>query len=208
MAGRKGVPKGDKRQRTRRAVVEAAAALIAEKGFDRTSLDEVAARAGMTRGAIHGNFASREDLLLEVVESQLVPIEAEFEPGAPLRVQMRILGEAVAAQARRRRPMAAASASFLLYLLTHEDLRAKVAAQTAETCRQMARGFAQILPADQLPMPVEQFARVVDAMITALVFAHFQAPEVFGEADIVAAFEALAGPAPQAAAGSWARRAW
>src|SRR6266550_1114273 len=45
-------PKGDKRARTRARLIEAAAAVIGEKGWDQTSLDEVARRTGMTRGAV------------------------------------------------------------------------------------------------------------------------------------------------------------
>ena len=60
MASTLGRPKGDKRARTRARLVQAAAAAIGEKGFERTSLEDVAQRAGMTRGAIYGNFDSRD----------------------------------------------------------------------------------------------------------------------------------------------------
>ncbi|HEY7059552.1 MAG TPA: helix-turn-helix domain-containing protein, partial [Vicinamibacterales bacterium] len=49
----RGKPKGDKRQRTRAALLEAARALIREKGYERTTIEEVAKRAGMTTGAIY-----------------------------------------------------------------------------------------------------------------------------------------------------------
>jgi AcrR family transcriptional regulator len=111
MTGGKGAPKGDKRKRTRAALIEAAAGVIAEKGFDRASLDEICARAGMTRGAFHGNFKSRDELFLAVVDSQLRPVSADFRPGESFRTQMRILGLAVAAEARRRAPMAAGAAA-------------------------------------------------------------------------------------------------
>ena len=55
-------PKGDKRDRTRAALLEAARALIREKGYARTTLEEVATRAGMTTGAIYGNFRNRDEL--------------------------------------------------------------------------------------------------------------------------------------------------
>ena len=45
-------PKGDKRERTRTALLEAARAVIREKGHERTTMEEVATRAGMTTGAI------------------------------------------------------------------------------------------------------------------------------------------------------------
>lgn len=200
---RKGVPKGDKRQRTRRALVAAAAEVIAEKGFDRASLDDIAARAGMTRGAIHGNFESREALFLAVMDSQWTPVEADFRPGAPLREQMAILGRAVAAQARARLPMAAGAAAIQLYLLTHDDLRRRTAERTAEGYRRMAEGFVRILPAGALPMPADRFVKVLDALITGLMFTYYQAPDLLTEDDFVAAFEALAGPARPASPAPW-----
>ncbi len=44
----RGRPKGDKRERTRARLLEAARQLIREKGYDRTTMQDVAERAGMT----------------------------------------------------------------------------------------------------------------------------------------------------------------
>ncbi|HYE44405.1 MAG TPA: helix-turn-helix domain-containing protein [Caulobacter sp.] len=188
------VEKGSRRERTRRALVAAAAELTAQKGFDRASLDEICARAGMTRGAFHGNFKSRDELFLAVMESQGAPVEADFRPGAPLRVQMRILGQAVAAAARARLPRAAEAAAVQLHVLTRPALREEIAARTAENWRRMAEGFVRILPPGSLPMPAERFVKVIEALVTGLMFTYFQNPERVTEEDIVAAFEALAGP--------------
>ena len=196
---RKGVPKGDKRQRTRRTLVEAAAAVIAERGFDRTSIDAVCRRANLSRGSFYGNFKGREDLFLAVMDDQWTPIEADFRPGAPLKVQLRILGEAVAAASRARAPMAAGAAAFQLYILTHPHMRERITARNAETYQGMAAGFQRIAPPGSLPMPADRFARVIDALITGLMFTRFQTPDLISDEDIVAAFEALAGPEPPTA---------
>lgn len=193
MSSRKGVPKGDKRERTRRALIAAAAEVIAERGYDRASMEVIATRAGMSRGAIYGNFQSREELFLAVMDAHWSPIEADFRPGAPLRVQMRILGQAVAAQIRARRKMAAGVAAFQLHVLTHPHMREAMAARNARTYSAMAEGFTTLVP-QGLPMPAERFARVIDALTTGLAALHFQTPELIDDADIIAAFEALAGP--------------
>ena len=49
---------GGKRERTRAALVAATLAVVAERGFAGASLDEIAARAGMTKGAVYSNFGS------------------------------------------------------------------------------------------------------------------------------------------------------
>jgi AcrR family transcriptional regulator len=55
-----------RRQRTREALLDAAAVVFAQRGFQGASLDEIAATAGYTRGAIYKHFADKEDLLHEV----------------------------------------------------------------------------------------------------------------------------------------------
>ncbi|WGM40301.1 TetR/AcrR family transcriptional regulator [Caulobacter sp. NIBR1757] len=194
-------PKGDKRARTRQALAAAAAELIAEKGWDRTSLDEICARAGMTRGAFHGNFESRDALFLAVMEQETTPVSVQFQPGAPLKVQMRLLGQAVYAHARKRLERRVLTSAIQLHLMTRPDLLARQAEATAGGWRGMAVGFGRLLPAGSLPMPAERFVKVIDALTAGLTISYFQAPDLIEEADFVAAFEALAGaPTPSA---SW-----
>jgi AcrR family transcriptional regulator len=55
----------------RRALLDAAARVFARRGIDAASLEEVAAEAGLTKGAIYSNFAGKADLVEAVVESNL-----------------------------------------------------------------------------------------------------------------------------------------
>ena len=45
--------------------------LFREQGFHGTSLDQVAAAAGYTKGAVYSNFASKEDLFLAIFERRV-----------------------------------------------------------------------------------------------------------------------------------------
>ena len=112
MVGRAG---GGKRGRTREKLISAAAAIIGEKGYDRASLEEIAARAGMTRGAVYGNFKNKEELFLALIASRWKPIVPPLKPGASLKEQLHILGETVAKEAQARRSQAAAATAFQLY---------------------------------------------------------------------------------------------
>jgi AcrR family transcriptional regulator len=67
------------RERTRVALIEAARAVFAAKGFDGGSLDEIAERAGFTRGAIHFHFASKEDLFLAVMKQRNVELLSGYQ---------------------------------------------------------------------------------------------------------------------------------
>jgi AcrR family transcriptional regulator len=184
--------KGGKRDRTRASLIEAAAAVIGEKGFDRASLEEIAARAGMTRGAVYGNFKNKEELFLALISTHWEPIIPPLQPGAGLKEQMRILGKTVAREAIARRSYAAAAAAFQLYALTHAPMRRQMTKQNEAIYQRMAKGLVQFVPEKALPMPARQFVRVLDALITGLLFTHFQTPDLITEEIIIAAFEALA----------------
>ena len=53
-----------RRALTREHLLAAAAAVFAERGYDRASLDEIARRAGFTKGAVYSNFENKEELFL------------------------------------------------------------------------------------------------------------------------------------------------
>ncbi|HEV7660057.1 MAG TPA: TetR/AcrR family transcriptional regulator [Allosphingosinicella sp.] len=181
-----------KRARTREALIEAASALVGEKGFERTGLEEVARRAGMSRGAIYGNFRDREALFLAVAERSWQPVAPPFRPGATLREQMRILGEAVAAEAEARRARAVGALSFQLYALTHEEMRARLRVENARLYAWAADNLLRFVDQADLPMPAERFVRVLHALTEGLILTHALTPALIAREEIVAAFEALA----------------
>ena len=183
---------GSKRARTRAKLIEAASAIVGEKGFHATTLEEVAERVGMSRGAIYGNFKNREDLFLAVVKERWEPIIPKLKPGGTFRDQMRAIGEAVVAAAPMRETRAAGALSFQLYALTRPELRARIARQNAEIYRQMASGLAQFIPIQDLPMPAEQFVCVIHALTDGLLFKRVLTPTLITNQVILSAFEMFA----------------
>lgn len=61
----------ERRARTRATVLRAATAAFASEGYTRASLVRIAARAGVSKGAIHGYHPTKLELFLEVVDSVL-----------------------------------------------------------------------------------------------------------------------------------------
>src|SRR5947209_9304383 len=51
----------------RAAILDATMTFVARQGFARTSLDEIAAAAGVSRGAIYWHFKGKDDLLAAIV---------------------------------------------------------------------------------------------------------------------------------------------
>ena len=122
----RGKPKGDKRDRTRAALLEAARALIREKGYEQTRLEDVAARAGMTTGAIYGNFKNRDELFIALGQAYWAPISPRIEPGATFTEAMRAIAKATLKAVDERRPAAIGRLTGLAYALKNPDLRSRV----------------------------------------------------------------------------------
>lgn len=67
----------------RTRLLTAAIALICEIGYSRTTMAEIASRAGMTRGAIQHHFSSRDTLVLAILDALEQRILDAFEQVAP-----------------------------------------------------------------------------------------------------------------------------
>lgn len=59
---------------TRAAILDAAEKMFFEKGVGSTTLDEIAARAGVTRGAVYWHFSSKTDIFLELYNTFRLPL--------------------------------------------------------------------------------------------------------------------------------------
>jgi AcrR family transcriptional regulator len=55
----------------RKLVLEAAEALFAEKGYDRTTVADIAARAELAKGSLYQLFESKEDVFTALIEEKL-----------------------------------------------------------------------------------------------------------------------------------------
>lgn len=183
--------KGNKRERTRETLLEAAAGLVREKGFEATTLDDIAAKAGMTRGAIYGNFKNRDDLFMALVAMRADPVIPRFRLGSSFREQMRALAEAVIAALPERRKSAVGAASIQLYALTHEEMRLRLVALNHDIYEHATTTMLKFNRESDLPMPAEKLVRVLHALIEGMLMSRLLAPEQFSDDVIFAAFDAL-----------------
>lgn len=85
---------------TRAALLVGARAVITENGIAKASIDEIARRAGVTKGAFYYAFASKADLLVELAQSLSVVIVSDdvdvnsFNPVEVAEAMLRAAGEA------------------------------------------------------------------------------------------------------------------
>src|SRR5258707_3712117 len=71
-----------RRQAPRQRLYEAAVTLIAEQGFSATTVDEIAERAGVAKGTVYYNFASKNDLFEELLRHGVELLTASLRDAA------------------------------------------------------------------------------------------------------------------------------
>jgi AcrR family transcriptional regulator len=75
-----------RRAMTRQHLLDAAAIVFARNGFHGSTLDEVAATAGFSKGAVYSNFKSKDDLFLELlhdrIDRQFAAVSEALESGS------------------------------------------------------------------------------------------------------------------------------
>jgi AcrR family transcriptional regulator len=85
-----------RQEHTRRCLLESAGRVFARRGLTQASVDEVAADAGFTKGAVYANFASKEELFLEMLDvrfaRRLEEMDRALSTDEPPEVQARVAG--------------------------------------------------------------------------------------------------------------------
>ncbi len=73
-------------QETRKKILESAQRLFTRRGYERTSLSDIAKYAGVTRGAIYWHFENKEELLvnmIDFIDSETFSIELLHKAAEP-----------------------------------------------------------------------------------------------------------------------------
>lgn len=81
--------------RKREAILQAAITEFRASGFDITSMDKIAATAGVSKRTVYNHFPSKEELFTEILHKLWASIRARsdilYQPGLTLREQLRAL---------------------------------------------------------------------------------------------------------------------
>ena len=164
----------EKKAETRRKLLDAAAALVASRGAMATSLDAIADKAGLTKGAVYSNFASKEDLLFALVDEAGLPVfdpHELFHPDRTLADNLERLGRRLAEELTT---VSARDWQLAVEILHFAQRNPRARRKLAETDREgRDEGNAALVELAQargedLPMPPEQLNVVLNALALGL----------------------------------------
>jgi AcrR family transcriptional regulator len=166
--------------------------MIREKGFANTTLAAVARRAGMTTGAIYGNFKNRDELFVALGQTYWAPVKPRVKPGATFAEVMRAMAEATIEAIPERTDAAVGRLTGMAYTLSNPKLRERVRAVTASSYEFGAEWLRTLGDEHKLPMPPEQLVRVIHVLTEGLVLQRILTPELCPDEVFFVAFGALA----------------
>jgi AcrR family transcriptional regulator len=136
-------------EETRSHILDVAGELFAERGYDATSVADICARAGVTKGAFYHHFAAKQTVFLELRDRWLAPLEAQLTLARDPNETLPQLLQRVADMART------------VFAEAGEDQRQQIFLELLSAARQ----DPTILPALLAPMHRyrEWFAQVIGA---------------------------------------------
>ena len=183
---------GPKRARTREKLLDVAAALFQAKGVAAVSLDEVAAQAGLTKGAIYGNFTSKDDLVFAVTAERTSKAIPVFEGDAPLREQLRVwVNRHFSVPQKKARAHFAFLAELDLYALAREPLARRFIEFARERHERSAANVARASKKGGLGLSPIELSVVLTGVLNGLLFQHACYPDVVTEEVVAKALGAL-----------------
>lgn len=163
-APRPRLSRAESQARTRAELLDAAAAVFAERGFAAGTLDEIAERAGFTTGALYSNFASKEQLFLELLSARrslglerrmeamdgmlAAGLEAGNDPFA-LATQLFL---AIADEERELAPL---QAELWLYAVRHPEAMQVISDKLAEQVGALERIVLALLERSGVPATID-----------------------------------------------------
>ena len=173
---------------TRRSLLDAAARLIAERGYGATTVNAIVARAGLSKGSFYWHFKSKDDALFAVLEEHVdrplheliellrsAPAERDMAPEASRRLLDWL---------ERGRETILLEHEYRLIAIREPSVRARYLERQRALCEALAAGLdarARQLGAPSFSTPTRDVAVAYLALGTGLAVEGLIDPEILSE---------------------------
>jgi AcrR family transcriptional regulator len=172
---------------TREELLSAALRVFARRGYREAGVDEIAAAAGYSKGALYWHFSGKEELLIDAPMRDRFALLASAPPEQDMSVEA---SRAFARQLNEGREALLLEREYWSLAIRDPELRARYCERQGELRDALAAGMearARHLGTPELTMPAENVARIVMSIIGGLGFDELiepgtVPPELLGEA--------------------------
>jgi AcrR family transcriptional regulator len=157
----------ERQAQTRRELLGAASRVLAERGVQGASVEQIAAEAGYTKGAFYANFASKDELLLTMLEERFTEraeiIDELLARDAPLIDQAREGGDEFLRYVRGDRDWERLFFEFATHAARNEEFRRELVARYRALLERLTTAIATRADAAEFTPPgdVARFALMV-----------------------------------------------
>jgi len=159
----------------REELLTAALHVFARRGYDQAGVDEIAAEAGYSKGALYWHFSGKEDLLTALLEEridaparEIVELLQSAHPERDMSVEA---ARAFARRLREQREAVLLDREYWSLAIRDPELRARYIARQTDLRVALAKALQarmDHLGTPDLPLGAEQVARIVMSIISGL----------------------------------------
>jgi AcrR family transcriptional regulator len=187
----------ESRKQTQDRLLTAASELFAERGVNGTSVEQIAERAGYSRGAFYGNFNDKNEIVLELLKQrtqrELQEVQALGREVTSFQDMLALLREWHRDRSRHLAEWLALRMELILHALRNPHLRPPLAERELLARTAIGEGIQQELArrGAQPPADPEFLALIVHALEDGLLIQKTLRPEEIGDEVVVDAVELL-----------------
>lgn len=188
----------ERRSLTKGRILEAARRLFFRHGFHATSLEQIAAEAGFTKGAVFSNFASKADLFLALLDLRIAERTEELDgalaaPEPTLEREVRRAARAYMETAHRPANWSLLVTEFWAHASRNPELRRELAIRHDRVLGALAERMESTAArlGLRLALPARQLARAAWCGAQGVVLEQFIAGEAASDELVQIMWEAL-----------------
>jgi len=193
--------RSERQAQTRQLVLDAAERLFRTRGFGPTSIDDIAAEAGYSKGAVYSNFSSKTDLYFAVLEGRYERLSDQLREAVTAAGDLSGQVDAVKAWYRRNLEAESSWARSLPDLASVAQHDADANRRLRALTRSLERTVTELLREQEVrlrvryALPPERIAAIGIALVGGLAMRHLLDHESTDElfASAIAALLATAG---------------
>ncbi|MCW2765566.1 MAG: TetR family transcriptional regulator [Nocardioides sp.] len=164
----------DTKQETRDRVLEAAERLFLVRGYTRVTIEDIASKAGYTRGAVYSSFAGKDEIFVALIDlrfdRQIDSAWSSLSASLTSEARLATLGRWMAAEFERARDWSTAEIEFAAHAATKPALRARLADMQRDGRRDLAAFLSEQCAAAGVtpPFDPEMLALVISSLARGL----------------------------------------